>query len=522
MVQSLSQRRLVTRYLLLYCLFGVIVGVQLGGGNWVIKVFNHWPKSGGHLIMAFTMAGMIIGEMCGARVTEWYSSSKAVLFAAAAFSVAALASLMAVYSWTPQLQGSFSSQLLIAGAFAGGVGLGTQHSSLDAWFSVSTRLTSERSPTDSEMGWGYTTYTLGFFLGYVLLYPLLYRFGWSTQIASVVDNESQPFSLPISASPYLLALGAAILILIFRPYSFRGTIIEAETESDNGSAHSVVGIFRRGGIAFVTMLVVGSCVSFVIFHIDTFAGPDLLPGSTVKEKSLGLGILCFITFVMVGIFSWKLEADKRFRTLSPASRSGVLACNLLFTLLLLGLIVLLKGSTLGWFGVATVLGIGSGFVNTLPQVVKWAVLDCAMIDDKAKASAILGISKRVPNMIFSVAVVVFTSIKLDGPDFAYKLLIAANVIAIFALGIYYSRVRRYDLRIVYPSGEALAIDGVLAATVIDVPNTTFETLEHLPSTNGKSRIHIAVYSTSKDYMRQLVRTLRHNRTVSRAVMRRSR
>lgn len=522
MVQSkLSQRRLVTRYLLLYCLFGVIVGVQLTAGTWVAEVFHYWPTSGGHFLMAFTMAGLILGEICGARITGWYSSSKAVLFAAAAFGASGLASLIAVSLWSPAVVASLNFKLLTAATFAFGIGLGTQHSSLDAWFSVSTRLTSERSPTDSEMGWGYTTYTLGFFLGQVLFFPLLYNLGWSTLIAEIVNNKPQALKIDISSAPYMLVLGAAVLIFVFRPYTCRERSVETPAEIDNGTSHSVAGIFRRGGIAFLTMLVVGSCVSFAIFHIDTFAGAELLPGLTVEEKTVGLGILCFVTFAMVGLFSWKLEADKRFRTLSPAARSGVLAFNLLWTILLLGLILYLR-VLLGSFGVAVVLGIASGFVNTLPQVVKWAILDCARIEDKAKASAILGISKRVPNMVFSLAVIQFSADWLKQSDFAYKLLIGANVIAITALAIYYSRVRRYDLRIVYPSDKALSIDNVLATTVSDVPNTTLEALQHMPSTNGKARVTIAVYSTSKDYVRQLVRTLRKNRTVRRVVIRRSR
>ena len=174
MVQSLSQRRLVTRYLLLYCLFGVIVGVQLGTATWVVEVFQFWPKYSGHFLLAFTMGGLIVGEICGARVTKRYSSSKAVLFAAGAFAISALGSLLAVYLWTPDVtDASLNFRYLTVAAFTFGVGLGTQHSSLDAWFSVSTRLTSGRNPTDSEMGWGYSTYTLGFFVGQVLFFPLL-------------------------------------------------------------------------------------------------------------------------------------------------------------------------------------------------------------------------------------------------------------------------------------------------------------------------------------------------------------
>ena len=518
---TISQARLVIRYLLLYCLFGVIVGIQLGAANWVVEVFNYWPKHGTHLLMAFTMGGMVLGEVCGARITERYSSSSAVTFAASAFGASALGSVLAVYLWSPGIDASFNFKLLTAAALTFGIGLGTQHSSLDAWFSVSTRLTSERSPTDSEMGWGFTSYTLGFFLGQILFFPLMYHLGWYTTIAETIGNQSRPFPMAISASPYVFALAAAVLIIIFRPYTFAERSLEPAAEEGPEPSHSVVSIFRRGGIAFVTMLVVGSCVSFVIFHIDTFAGPDLLPGSTVKQKTIALGILCFVTFAMVGLFSWKLEADKRFRTLSPASRSGVLAFNLLCTVLLLGLIVL-NGSALGWLGVAVVLGISSGFVNTLPQVVKWAILDCAAIEDKAKASAILGISKRVPNMVFSLLVLMYSTAHLDSPDFAYKLLIAANVVALISLAIYYSRVRRYDLIIVYPSGDALAIDGVLAATVSDVPNTMMEELRHLPATNGKGRLNISVYSTSKDYVGQLVRSLRNHRVVRRAVLRRPR
>ena len=64
MIHSISQRRLVARYLLLYCLFGVVVGVQLSSGNWVVEVFNYWPITGGHLLMAFTMSGLLLGELC--------------------------------------------------------------------------------------------------------------------------------------------------------------------------------------------------------------------------------------------------------------------------------------------------------------------------------------------------------------------------------------------------------------------------------------------------------------------------
>ena len=518
MIYSISQRRLVARYLLLYCLFGVVVGVQLSSGNWVVEVFNYWPITGGHLLMAFTMSGLLLGELCGARVTQRYSSSTAVLFAAVAFATSAVVSLLAVSFWSTGTEASVNSELLLAAAFTCGIGLGTQHSSLDAWFSVCTRYASGRSPTDSEMGWGYTTYTLGFFLGQVLFFPLMYH-GWDLDIATVVDHQSQPLTKPIFASPFMLALGAAVLVLIFRPYALGERDPEASTEKGQ-SSHNTAEIFRRGGIPFITMLLVGSCVSFVIFHIDTFAGPDLLPGSTVKEKTLGLGILCFATFVMVGIFSWRLDADKRFRTLSPAARSGVLACNLAITVLLLGLIVL-KGSALGWLGVAVVLGVSSGFVNMLPQVVKWAILDSAAIEDKAKASAILGIAKRVPNLIFSVTIVSFEAAKLDTPDFAYKLLIGAILVAIAGLAIYYSRVQRYSFTIDYPSDKQLSIDGVLAASISDVPNTMLEDAQHLAATKGKARLNLSIYSTSRDYVSQLLRTLRHQEAVSRVAIKRS-
>ena len=518
---SLSQRRLVTRYLLLYCLFGIIVGVQLGTATWVVAVFQYWPPYSAHFLLAFTMAGLIAGEICGARVTRRYSSSKAVVFAAAAFAISALGSFLAVYLWTPAVTGAFSFKFLLVAAFTFGIGLGTQHSSLDAWFSVSTRLTSERSPTDSEMARGYTTYTLGFFVGQVAFFPLLYNLSWWTPVATTDGNESTPLKMAISAAPYLVPLVAAVLIMLLRPYSFPEKDIEPETASDQESRHSVASIFRRGGIAFVMMLIVGSCVSFVIFHIDTFSGPYLLPGSTIAEKTLGVGVLCFVTFVMVGLFSWKLDADQRLQTLSPTSRSGVLAINLACTVVLLGLIVHWNGK-FGWFWVAVALGIASGFVNTLPQLAKWAILDCASIGDKASASAILGIAKRVPNLVFSLAVMKLGNATVKSPNFAYKLLIAADVIAIIALAIYYSRVRRYDLRVVCPTDKVRAIDDVLALTVSDVPNTTLDALEHLAPTNGETAISVSVHSTSKDYVRQLVRALRHNRTVSRAVVRRSR
>jgi MFS family permease len=522
MVQtSLSQRRLVTRYLLLYCLFGVIVGVQLGTATWVVAVFEYWPPYSAHFLLAFTMAGLIVGEICGARVTKKYSSSNAVVFAAAAFAISALGSFLAVYLWTHEVNAALSFKFLLVAAFTFGIGLGTQHSSLDAWFSVSTRLTSERGPTDSEMTRGYTTYTLGFFVGQVVFFPLLYNLRWWTTVATTTGNESTPIKMAISATPYLVPLVAAVLIMLLRPYSFPEKDIEPEPGDDQESRHSVAGIFRRGGIAFVMMLIVGSCVSFVIFHIDTFSGPYLLPGSTIAEKTLGVGILAFVTFVMVGLFSWKLDADQRLQTLSPTSRSGVLALNLAFTVVLLGLIVHWNGK-FGWFWVAVALGIASGFVNTLPQLAKWAILDCATMGDKASASAILGIAKRVPNLVFSLAVMTINDAEVKSPNFAYKLLIAANVIAIIALAIYYSRVRRYDLSIVYPSDKGVAIADVLAATVSDCPNTTLQALQHLPSTNGKARIYISVYSTSKHYVRQLVRSLRHNRSVSRASLRRSR
>jgi MFS family permease len=369
------------------------------------------------------------------------------------------------------------------------------------------------------MGWGYTTYTLGFFLGQVLFFPLMYH-GWNLDIATVVDHQSQPLTKPIFASPFMLAFGAALLVLIFRPYSLLEQKPEPATEKGRKSSHNAADIFRSGGIAFITMLLVGSCVSFVIFHIDTFAGPDLLPGSTVKQKTLGLGILCFATFVMVGIFSWRLEADKRFRTLSPAARSGVLACNLAITVLLLGLIVL-KGNALGWLGVAVVLGLSSGFVNMLPQVVKWAILDSAAIEDKAKASAILGIAKRVPNLVFSATIVTFEAARLDTPDFAYKLLIGAILVAIAALAIYYSRVQRYALTIDYPSDKQLAIEGVLAASISDVPNTMLEESQHLPTTNGKAHLNLSIYSTSREYVSQILRALRHQGAVSRVEIKRS-
>jgi len=522
MVQSsLSQQHLVTRYLLLYCLFGIIVGVQLGTATWVVEVFQYWPAYSAHFLMAFTMAGLIVGEVCGARVTKRYSSSKAVVFAATAFAISALGSFVAVSLWRPGVSASLSFKFLVVAAFLFGIGLGTQHSSLDAWFSVSTRLTSERSPADSEMGWGFTTYNLGFFLGQVLFFPLLYNRNWSTVVATPHGNESNPAQMAISASPYMVPLVAALLIMLLRPYSFREQDIEPELAKDQGSPHSVAAIFRRGGIAFVTMLIVGSCVSFVIFHIDTFSGPYLLPGSTIQQKTLGVGILCFVTFVMVGLFSWKLDADQRLQTLSPTSRSGVLAFNLACTIVLLGLIVRWNGE-FGWFWVAAALGLANGFVNTLPQLAKWAILDCASIGDKASASAILGIAKRVPNLVFSLAVIKINDAEVKGPNFAYKLLIAANVIAIIALAIYYSRVRRYDLRIVCPSDKALAMDGVLAATVSDIPNTTLNSLEHLPPTNGDAAITMSIHSTSKDYVRQLIHALRHNRTVSRAALRRTR
>jgi MFS family permease len=522
-VSSISQRRLVTRYLVLYFLFGVIVGVQLGAGNWVIRVFHYWGEEGGHLLMAFTMAGMLIGEVCGARLTRRYSSSKAVLFAAAAFALSAVVSFLAVFFWSPETNTAFNSVLLLVAALCVGTGLGTQHSSIDAWFSVSTRVTSERSPTDSEMGWGYTTYTSGFFVGQVLFFPLMYGFAWSSQIAQTIDHKTNPLTMPISASPYVFALAAALLIFIFRPYSFSRALIESVAEKVAERSNSVLGTFRRGGIAFVTMLLVGSCVSFVIFHIDTFAGPDLLPGSTVKEKAIALGILCFVTFILVGLFSWKLETNQRFRTLSPAARSGVLAASLICSVSLLGLILLGKrNSWFDWIGVATLLGFSSGFVNMLPQVVKWAILDCATIGDKAQASAILGVSKRLPNLFFSVAVVVLSSARatLESPNFAYKLLIAANLIALIALSVYYSRVRLYRLRIVYPT--QVAIDQTLLATISDVPSTVLENLQHLPSKNGTSRLNLSVYSTSKDYIAQLIGSLRNRGGISSALPRRSR
>jgi hypothetical protein len=353
-------------------------------------------------------------------------------------------------------------------------------------------------------------------------------------------GRMEPIPLPVSTAPYFVAVFACLLVLAFRPYRAAKATVDLTSEPNESQisrtllsilrsvpqslssvAKAYGNVFKIGGVTLATMLIVGSAVSFLIFHIDTFAASDLLSGQTVREKTVGLAILCFGTFAIVAIFSWILESKSRLKTLSPNSRSKILGANLLLSALLLCLLLILRDRSF-LITTAVLLAVSSGLLNTLPQLVKWSVLDCANINNKGTAAASLGISKRIPNLVVSLAIGSLGRSNLESTiGFAYVILISGNLIALIALGVYVRKIRRLRITLVYPTDQDVALSATVAAKLDETPNTTVEDITRKQFLD-RTQLTVSLSSTSEELLTRVLSTLRSENGVVRALLRRIR
>jgi len=487
------QSHVFRRYVLLYALFGLVVGLRYGTDAWVFEILSTWVE-GKHLLMACAMVGMLAGDFLGARVSDRYSRVAAVLLAAAGFALSALLGWLALEAESPDA--------LFFGALAFGLGLGVQHSSLDAWFRTATLHTSTRKPTDAEWAWGYTAYTGGFFAGQALAFPLMYGFNWDLPIAQYQNRNWVPLHLPVYPAPYLLAVVGCLLVVLARPPSAEfepaGAGGAGPAAAADEQPRGFIGTIRGGGIAFVMIVLVGAGVSFLIQHIDTFGATDLLAqADTVWKKTKGLGVLHLAAAVWVGLFAWTLEMSERFNTLSPPGRSGVLGLNLGAILFLLAAAMAAASAGSDLLLIAVLIGFGHALLNTLPQVVKSAVLDTAGEPDQGTASAILGVSKRVPNLLLSLALMARGG-GMPSDQVMYVVLIGVTVLSLLALAIYAVQIRRYRVTAVLICPDYLeGAEERVRVLVRTEPNITARfSVRHDPADpDGPVRLRVRLYTT---------------------------
>jgi hypothetical protein len=217
-----------------------------------------------------------------------------------------------------------------------------------------------------------------------------------------------------------------------------------ESKADDAT-RGYLGVLRAGGVPFFMIVLVGAGVSFLIQHIDSFAATDLLSNAaTVGAKAQSLGTLHLTAAVWVGAVAWTLDRSERYKTLSPRERVGFLGVNLLVVLLTLGGGSLTSATGAVPVVVAVLVGCGHALLNTLPQVVKWAVLDTAGRADKGTASAVLGYAKRVPNLILSLAILSRTGGR-PSDEVMYGLLVIVTAVSLLALLAYSFTIRRHRL-----------------------------------------------------------------------------
>jgi hypothetical protein len=357
------------------------------------------------------------------------------------------------------------------------------------------------------MGWGYTVYTLGFAVAQTLAFPLMYNFNWE----AIIDKTTA-VGASLSPTPFVFSLAAAFLVLVSpaRLISADPATSPAPEQINNLSKKSDDGYFRiikEGGIPLLSIITTGACVSFLIIHIDTYAATDLVPGNTVAGKAGGLAIIHFAVFIVVGIFSATLERSKKFRTLSPTARSVFLIGTLFFSLMVLSGAALLVEN--GKILVAGVLGLAHALLNTLPQIVKWAVLDCTGLANQGKVSTILGVSKRIPNIVLSVVLAALSLDKL-GMHSLYIILIVLNLLALASVIVYFTRIRRYQITVkVRPDTRDEVIDIIQSKVNIE-PNISMRVFYEELITDKYDHITFEVFSTrsKRFYVKTIAKMLK--------------
>jgi MFS family permease len=424
--------RLVRRYVSLYAVFGLIVGLGYGANPWVVqKLLGADGARGKHLFMATAMLGMLVGEFSGAWLSDRRGRrSSAVVLAVVAYSFSAVMFGSAV--WFDL------AMLLFPGALLFGLGLGIQHSSLDAWFSAAIRGVAGVKPNDVQFAWGFTAYTSFFCFGQALTFPLLYRFDWEVVVAEKnMAGIWAPTAASISIAPYVLTLVIGLLICVAYPPRVAPPAVDPKQTRPSG----YYAVLKRGGLSMLLLVATGAGISFLIQHIDAFAATDLLTDTPkVLDKALSLAALHGAAAIAVGTFGWTLERSRGFNDLSPGGRTWVIGISLMMTVFLIAAALYARLLDALPIYVALLVGLAHSLLNVLPQVVKKAILDLVNRADQSTGSAVLGYAKRIPNLILSLLFLPFR----DSPSntFMYYLLMCVGFVCLLFIVGYGIRSKR--------------------------------------------------------------------------------
>ena len=369
-------------YLLLSTFFGFLFGVRYTLEIWVIGVMD--PSFGQKfLLVGTTFIGMLLGEVVGARISDFFSRSKAVKLSALFVALWAICVAVAL------LTGLVG--LIFVGTALFGLSLGTYHSSLDAWFDAALQENYAVSASDTQLTNGFLFFNIGFAVAASVAFPLLFLFRINEEMVLTRDTLVFPYL------PYLLVVGLVLYILIMPMVS------ENSQKSISGSRSNkpfwenpladYLAVIKHGKYGLLAAVLIGSLLNLLAQYIDHFAPAEILPGSTVIGRSMNVFIMNVIVVVVIAslylFFGWKNLTNR----LEHHWRLRIIMTSVGAVLLLTFLITYIFHSESPW--IAIMLGlIQAILLATLPLIKAWT-LSYAVLELRATALSVVGVSKRL-------------------------------------------------------------------------------------------------------------------------------
>ncbi|MBK1706171.1 MFS transporter [Halochromatium glycolicum] len=372
------------RYLGLNAAFGGLVGFRYTLDVWVYRQV----AAGGAsvmLLLGFSFAGMLLGEIIAARLSDRVSRSLAILASATAFGAWAVLAMLGVVLDAVAL-------LWAAGALFG-VGLGLHHASVDAWLDSAMERHRGQGATDLELSTGFLLYNSGYLGAATLAFPLLFGLNWSASL----ESASAP---QLVTAPYFLCLVLTGVVFLLRP--------APDGERDVHSARPLSGlalplreywaVLAFGRFRLVAAILVGACINLLVQFMDHFAPATLLPGREVGERALSIfSFNLTVVLVMLGLTALLARLWPRQR-LSDRARALLLGGFIATALgLMASAIVLGQTPVRASDAVAApiLLGFAQSLLLALLPLTKSWVLEFGVSGLRATALSLLGVSKRL-------------------------------------------------------------------------------------------------------------------------------
>ncbi len=303
------------RYLGLNVVFGGLVGFRYTLDVWVYRQVAA-ENASVMLLLGFSFAGMLLGEIAAARLSDVVSRSLAIAAAALGFGAWALLAMLGVMLMAIPL-------LYAAGALFG-IALGLQHASVDAWLDAAMEQHRGHGATDIELSTGFLCYNTGYLVAATLAFPLLFGLDVFASLESAMASQ-------LLTTPYLLCLAMAGTALLLRPapVAARGvgparrlpmlTPLLALPLREYGA------VLRFGRLRLGAAILVGGCINLLVQFMDHFAPATLLPGRQVGERALSIfSFNLTVVLVMLGLTALLARAWSH-RRLSDKARAVVLS-----------------------------------------------------------------------------------------------------------------------------------------------------------------------------------------------------